>query len=139
MISDLIKKISAALLFTLAFAQTALATYGIPEEYQPSNIAESWAEQNPEQLGEAYGAVAVTLIIGDIISGVLGVIGVLAVYFLVSNAFKYVTSFGQQDKLDQAKKGIFWALGGLLIVILSYSIVQTVIWIVLSTDESHIL
>ncbi len=115
----------------------ANATYGIPEEYQPSNIAESRAESIPVEGGD-YGARAVTLIIGDLISAALGLIGVLAVYFLVSNGFKYATAFGKQDQIDQAKKGIFWAIGGLLTILISYSIVRLVLSILLTVDEAYI-
>ena len=128
----MMKKLTLYILFTVicltAIAPTALATYSIPGEYQPSNIAESWAEAaEGESVGDDYGARSVTYILGDLISGILAITGVLAVYFLVSNGFKYAISFGQQDKIDQAKKGIMWAIGGLLIIMLSYSIVKMIV------------
>ncbi len=132
------------LFFSLLIAHcsllTANAAVPLPDEYKPSNIAESWAAQNENQMGtigetETYGATAVTLILGDLISGVLAVIGVLAVYFLVSNGFAYATSYGQQDKIDKAKKGIMWALAGLMVILISYSLIHFVIKIIIATDE----
>lgn len=109
-----------------------MAAYGIPDEYKPNNIVET------SESVETYSAETVIYLLGDLISGVLALVGVLAVYFLVSNALKYATSFGRQDEAEKAKKGIFWAIGGLLIILLSYIIVRFVIRIVLTTDEAAI-
>jgi len=129
------KKLIIGILFsTLCIsmvAPTALAAYGLPDEYQPDNIAES---RDLDENTEAYGATAVNYILADLVSGLLGLVGVIAVFFLVSNSLKYVTSFGQQDKIDQAKKGIFWSLGGLLIILISYSAVRFVIRVILEVD-----
>ncbi len=120
-------------------APTALAAYSIPGEYQPNNIAESWVEQNSEAMGdtESYGALAVTYILADLVSGLIGITGVIAVYFLVSNSLQYATSFGQQDKIDKAKKGIMWSIIGLFVIMLAYAIVRFVIKIVLTTDYTN--
>lgn len=125
-------KIFAFTITALLSIPTTLAAYGLPDEYKPDNIVETTGSSN------TYDADTVTKIIGELISGILGIVGVIAVYFLVSNALKYVTSFGQQDKIDQAKKGIFWAIGGLLIIILSYVIVRFAIKVVIGTDEAAI-
>ena len=137
MIKKILRKI-LVLTVLLCSAPEVFATYTVPDEYQPSNIAEPWTESQSNYGGDDYGAYTVTLILGDMVSGVLALVGVLAVYFLVSNALKYVSSFGQQDKLDQAKKGIFWAIGGLLVIILSYTIVRFVIRVVVTVDAPYV-
>lgn len=129
--------IITTLIIFFSLFKTAFATYEVPEEYKPSNIAESWADQNEGTEGGDYGATAVTYILADLVSGLLGIVGIIAVYFLVSNALSYASSFGQQDKIDKAKKGIMWSLAGLLLIMLSYSIVRFVIKVVLKTDESQ--
>ncbi|HAU40300.1 MAG: hypothetical protein UV80_C0001G0058 [Candidatus Peregrinibacteria bacterium GW2011_GWF2_43_17] len=125
------------LVLLLPLCKTAFAAYEVPEEYQPSNIAESRADQNESTEGGDYGATAVTYVLADLVSGLLGIVGVIAVYFLVANALSYASSFGQQDKIDKAKKGIMWSIAGLLIIMLSYSIVRFVIRVVLTTDVSE--
>jgi len=134
------KKILIAIttfIILIPLCNTALAAYEIPSEYQPSNIAESWAEQSGGVEGGNYGALSVTYILADLVSGLLGIVGVVAVYFLVANGLAYASAFGQQDKIDKAKKGIIWSIAGLLIIMLSYSLVRFVIKTVLTTDVSQ--
>ncbi|PJB89019.1 hypothetical protein CO082_02430 [Candidatus Peregrinibacteria bacterium CG_4_9_14_0_8_um_filter_44_15] len=135
----LIFTIMTFLVAVFVLAPTALASYPIPGKYQPSNIAESWVEQNSKAMGdtESYGALAVTFILADLVSGLLGITGVIAVYFLVSSGLQYATSFGQQDKIDKAKKGITWSIVGIFVIMLAYAIVRFVIKIVLTTDSSQ--
>lgn len=121
------------------FAHPALAAYGIPDEYKPSNIAESWSAQQEEMTDEQkYNTTSITYILADLVSGLLAIIGIAAVYFLVSNSLKYATSMGQQDKIDKAKKGITWAIVGLMAVLISYILVRFIIKILLGIDESQL-
>ncbi|MDD5693667.1 MAG: pilin [Patescibacteria group bacterium] len=49
----------------------------------------------------------------------LGFVGALAVLFIVYGGFLYMTSGGNQQKVDTAKKTLTYAIGGLIIVILA--------------------
>lgn len=58
---------------------------------------------------------------------ILGVAGVIAIFFILLNGFWLITSAGREETLTQHKKGLTWAIIGLLLVILSYSIIRFVI------------
>lgn len=58
---------------------------------------------------------------------ILPYIVVLAVLALVYGGILFVTAGGQQDKVDQGKKIVFWSAVGLLLAIASYSIVNTIV------------
>ena len=64
--------------------------------------------------------------------------GVIAIYFIVTNALTYVKSFGRDEELEKAKKGLIWAIAGLVIIIMSYAIVQNVLKITSSVDSSQV-
>ncbi|OGE82383.1 MAG: hypothetical protein A3B10_02810 [Candidatus Doudnabacteria bacterium RIFCSPLOWO2_01_FULL_44_21] len=53
----------------------------------------------------------------------LGVVGVLAVAFLIYGGFRYITSAGNEEQAESAKKIIQNSIIGLIIIILSYVIV----------------
>jgi len=53
--------------------------------------------------------------------------GSVAVFFLVLGGIRYITSFGNQEMMDGAKKTIKYAVMGLLVVILAYAVVTNVI------------
>lgn len=58
---------------------------------------------------------------------VLGIAGLIAVAFLVFAGFRYITSAGNEDQAEAAKKTIINAIIGIVVIILSYSIVTVVI------------
>ena len=53
--------------------------------------------------------------------------GGVAVFFLVVGGIRYITSLGNQERMDAAKKTIKYAVVGLLAVIFAYAIVTNVI------------
>ena len=61
---------------------------------------------------------------GDII---LGLAGVVAVFFIMNNAFFMIASAGNEETVTSHKKGLMWAIVGLLLILLSYSIMRFVI------------
>ncbi|MBP9717902.1 hypothetical protein KBD59_01260 [Candidatus Gracilibacteria bacterium] len=71
-----------------------------------------------------------------VVNIVLGVAGVIAVYFIVNSGFALVISSGSEEAVTQHKKSITWALLGLLLIILSYSIITFVIKVTLTADQS---
>jgi hypothetical protein len=70
-----------------------------------------------------------------IINVLFSIAGVVAIFFIVQNGFFLAMSGGSEEVVTQHKKGIMWAIIGLILVILSYSIVRFVISIPLSSDE----
>ncbi|PLX24720.1 hypothetical protein C0580_04375 [Candidatus Parcubacteria bacterium] len=69
--------------------------------------------------------------IGDTIAGVinvvLGFLGILATGIILLGGFKWMTSQGNSDKVDEAKKLIGAGVVGLAIVLVSYAVAQFVL------------
>lgn len=133
---------SLALLSLLLLGQIApvWAAVGIDPNLRPDYAAQGRTEladpnADPE---DKYGTTAVNLFIGDVAVVLIQMAGVVAIYFIVSNALTYVKSFGRDEELQKAKKGLIWAIVGLIIIIVSYAIVQNVLKITLSVDESAV-
>jgi hypothetical protein len=65
-------------------------------------------------------------ILDNIVGILLGLVGSLALLAIVGGGFMYVTSFGDESKTKKAKTIIQWAIVGLAVAILSFSIINTV-------------
>lgn len=50
--------------------------------------------------------------------------GILAVIMLLWGAFLYVTSYGEDTKIETAKKTVLWSIAGLVVLALAYTIVN---------------
>jgi len=67
------------------------------------------------------------IIIGKIIKAALGIVGSLALLMFIYGGLLWMTSAGNQEKVDQGRKIIVWATAGLAVIFLSYAIVNFVI------------
>ncbi|MBP7057081.1 hypothetical protein KBB08_01165 [Candidatus Gracilibacteria bacterium] len=56
-----------------------------------------------------------------------GIISIVALLFLVVNGYRYAMARGEDSQISQAKKGIIYAVVGLVLVIASYTIIATVL------------
>lgn len=59
----------------------------------------------------------------NIIRWILGILALLAVVFVIYGGFMWLTSGGDESKIEKAKKIISGAVVGLIIVILAWAIV----------------
>lgn len=127
--------LSGLLLFHL---MPAFAAVGIDPSLRPDYSAQGRVETATPNASpqDKYGTNAINLIIGDIAVVIIQISGVLAIYMIATNALFYVKSFGRDEEIQKAKKGLIWAIVGLIIIIVSYAIVQNVLEITLSVDES---
>ncbi len=57
----------------------------------------------------------------------LGIISVVCLLFLVFNGYRYALARGEDNQISQAKKGITYAIIGLILVLAAYTIVATVL------------
>jgi hypothetical protein len=73
-----------------------------------------------------FGASTVTGLILSIINIILALAGLIAVLVLIIGGFRYVTSFGNDEQVGQAKKMIINAIIGIVIIILSFVIVRVI-------------
>lgn len=57
----------------------------------------------------------------------LGIISVVCLLFLVFNGYRYALARGEDNQISQAKKGITYAIIGLILVLAAYTIVATIL------------
>ena len=66
--------------------------------------------------------------LGSFISGIINIVSFIAMfltfYFLIWGAWSYIFASGEKEALGKARERIKWALIGLLVVLLSYSIAR---------------
>lgn len=82
----------------------------------------------PESVREAAGCLgssdSLSSVIQGILNAVIGIIGVVAVIYIVIGGVNYMTSAGDAEKVRKAKNTIKYAVIGLVVVILSFIIVN---------------
>lgn len=74
-----------------------------------------------------YTNIELRVLIMNIINFFLSFLGILAIAMIIYAGFLYVTSMGDDGNSEKAKKIILYAIIGLLVVLASYAIVNTVI------------
>lgn len=120
----------------IGFAVVANAAYTIPDIYRPKNIPTISGSGN--EPAQAYSIKGAQLFIGNIISIILILAGSLSVYAILTNAWWMIASGGKQETIDTRKKGLTWAILGLVFTLLSYIIVKFLIQLpVLSFEQTE--
>lgn len=81
------------------------------------------------QYGEytGLGSNDIRFTIANVINVALSLLGVLTLALIVYAGYMWMTAAGNQDQADKAKKIIYFAVIGLLIIMLSYSITRFVV------------
>jgi len=83
--------------------------------------------QNPQCGGTGLPCdQSVTSFVLRIINIALAVAGLIAVLFLIIGGFRYITSAGNEETAESAKKIIINAIIGIVIIILSFVIVRVI-------------
>ncbi len=83
---------------------------------------------NPQAISTATGgqgsfrSLALT-----IVNFFLTFLGLIAVVMIIYGGFLYVTAAGNQEKIESAKKIIMYAVIGIVVILLSFAIVNTVL------------
>lgn len=68
----------------------------------------------------------VATLIGKVITWVLGLVGAIAVLFIIYAGILYVTSSGNKERIEQAKQTLTYAVIGLVVIVLAGVIVSLV-------------
>lgn len=80
----------------------------------------------PEQIGVPRVELT-NNVLGDVMSSVFVFIGALAVLFMLVGAARFVTANGEPGKISQAKNTLIYAVVGIIVSALGFTIVQFVI------------
>lgn len=70
-----------------------------------------------------------------IINFFLGFLGLLAVIMVIYGGFLYVTSAGNEENVNKAKKILLYAVVGIIVIILSFVLVRTILGAAVGTDR----
>jgi hypothetical protein len=113
-------------MITKSFTEFAYAADGdLPGSDTPCGISDSWTYCNP-----LYGTVHSIFGAGKVIvQYLLGLIGTIALFFLVYAGVVYITAAGNEEKITNAKKIITGTVIGLGIALLTYSLLTTIMTI----------
>jgi hypothetical protein len=80
----------------------------------------------PEQIGVPRVELT-NNVLGDVMSSVFVFVGALAVLFMLVGAARFVTANGEPGKISQAKNTLIYAVVGIIVSALGFTIVQFVI------------
>ena len=125
-------------LFSVAIPATlAVGGVKIDPSYHPLNAPTITGESAKSEIEKSLTVDESRVqFFARIVSVLLGIVGIIAVFSLISNAWWLAASAGQEEALTQRKKGLKWAIIGLILVILSYSIIRWIISIPFQADEA---
>ncbi len=86
----------------------------------------------------AGNAADITLATQKLINVLVVLAGAIAVIFIIYNAIVLVVAAGNSDQITNAKKGLFWAVIGLVLIIFAYVIVKTIISLTYSGEKIEV-
>lgn len=93
-----------------------------------ANAALLGAGDNVQSVSEETGgATSLRTLILRMVNYFLTFLGVLAVIMIIYGGVTYVTAAGKDEALGNAKKIIMYALVGIVIVLLSFALVNTIL------------
>jgi type IV secretory pathway VirB2 component (pilin) len=114
-----------------------LATYFGSEIATPiaeANVLWDPARDTPSALSNQNSDTDLRTLILRAINFVLGFVGLLAVIMLIWGGIQYITSQG--GEVDKANKTILYAIIGIIIILFSFAIINTVFDITSGSDSS---
>jgi hypothetical protein len=76
--------------------------------------------------GDVATLKCIPIVISNIVNAALVFAGVVALVLIIYSGIRYITSRGDQTALDSAKKTLTWAIVGLIIIFLSFFIVNLI-------------
>ncbi len=92
-------------------------------------------EDNPGQIAEATGGEgSIRRLVLRIINFFLGFLGIVAVIMVIYGGVTYVTAAGSDDAIGNAKKIILYSLIGIIVILLSFAIVNTILGAGIGTE-----
>lgn len=86
------------------------------------------AQDNPSEIAGATGGTgSIRELVLKIVNYALGFLGLVAVIMVIYGGFLYVTAGGEQENVDKGKKILMYSMIGIILILLSFAIVNTVL------------
>lgn len=90
----------------------------------------SWAadpkKAEPINLDNPLSAESVPALINTIIKAILGIVGAIALLYLILGGLTWLTSQGSSDRVKKGRETLIWAIFGLAMIFFSYAILDYV-------------
>lgn len=104
---------------------SCLATFTpLPVFASADTICSSSAPDEVKKAAGCSGGGDITGVVTNILNGIIAVMGFVAVIFVVVGGVQYMTSAGDTQKTEKAKKTIIYALIGMAVCVLAFAIVN---------------
>lgn len=103
-----------------------------------TRISGGTTNATPIKLSNPLGDSASTdlnVIIGQIINGVLGIVGSLALVMFIYGGFVWMTAGGKSDAISKGKNIITWAVIGMIVIFTSYAAVRFILTSVINSGD----
>lgn len=127
----MLKKILTSLILSLMLTLTVQAAIGIPNELQPQNTPlkglNQTITQQVTQSGQDGAVKGANIVLQYMANLLLFFAAPLAVLFIARAGADYAFAFGEDSKIESAKRELTWSLVGLVLVMFSYVIVRVII------------
>lgn len=121
--------ITLAIGISLAISALSASAYTIPDIFRPINEPFNIGGDLDPSKGNTQATTATgTIIFLQILAGgLLYFAAPLAIIIIVFTGFNMVFKGAESDKIEESKRSLTWTALGLLLIILSYSLVRIVI------------
>ncbi|MBT4209909.1 MAG: hypothetical protein HOE19_03280 [Candidatus Komeilibacteria bacterium] len=93
---------------------------------QPADV-NAWGYDDFSTSNIALGSKPLRETIGGVINIILGFLGILTTLIILFGGFKWMTSYGSSEKVDEAKKLIGAGVVGLVIILTAYAVSRFVL------------
>ncbi|MDO5480056.1 MAG: pilin [Candidatus Saccharibacteria bacterium] len=124
----------------IAIVLGALSLNFIPTSTHAVDIcAQDGVSDEVKKANGCYGNASTDLstVIVNIVNGIVGALGLVAVIFIVVGGVNYMTSQGDPGKTKKAKDTILYASIGLIIAVLAFAIVNFVIGNIINNSGNN--
>jgi hypothetical protein len=83
---------------------------------------------DPGQIDEPFNPFKLALpgLVSKVLVNTMLLCGIVAIFMIVLNGFRYMTARGNDDQIKLAKSGLTWSLLGLVIILFAYVIISAI-------------
>ena len=85
-----------------------------------------WASSGCVTSNGVAQLTCIPIIFNNIVNGALALAGIVGLFIVIWSGLKYINSRGDQKKIDDAKKTLTYSFLGLLVIFLSFAIVNLI-------------
>ena len=105
-------------LFSLGVIVAIVSIFFAPDIFAASSIT--------LPTGTGLSSKGIDVVLTDVLKWFLGLLGVLAMLMIVVSGIMYITSGGDDGRVEKAKSMLTYSIIGLVVALLSYAIVKVI-------------